>query len=210
MPNKRPAKTRKSTIRETNTRHIIAVAESLFAEKGYNGTTTLEISERAGLPKANVHYYFQTKEELYRVVLMDILNAWMDDAKIFETSDNPQEVLTTYIQQKMQHSFDRPNGAKVWALENIQGGPVMGKEIKKALIAWDKQVTQKIQTWIDNGLIKAISPQSLLNIIWASTQYYADYSYQIKVLNNGKLLNKTQEEDAINDITQLILKGTLN
>ncbi len=202
-------KTRKSHIREANTRQIIQAAEALFAEKGFNGTSTQEIADKAGLPKANVHYYFKTKRDLYMVVLQDILDAWMHDADIFQTSSDPEEVFRQYIQAKMQHSFSRPKGSKVWAMEIIQGGPVMGKEIQKALVSWDKLVKQKIQSWIDEDLIQAVNPQSLLNMIWSSTQYYADYDYQIRALNGNKKLSMAQRQQATDDVTQMILNGIM-
>ncbi len=202
-------KTRKSHIREANTRQIIQAAEALFSEKGFNGTSTQEIADKAGLPKANVHYYFKTKRDLYMVVLQDILDAWMHDADIFQTSSDPEEVFRQYIQAKMQHSFSRPKGSKVWAMEIIQGGPVMGKEIQKALVSWDKLVKQKIQSWIDEDLIQAVNPQSLLNMIWSSTQYYADYDYQIRALNGNKKLSMAQRQQATDDVTQMILNGIM-
>ncbi|MBU3071378.1 TetR/AcrR family transcriptional regulator [Aestuariicella sp. G3-2] len=210
MPNpKTPSKARKSDIREANTRQIIAAAEALFAEKGFNGTSTQEIADKAGLPKANVHYYFKTKQDLYAVLLKDILDAWMQDARFFQISDEPEEVLRQYIQAKMEHSFSRPKGSKVWAMEIIQGGPILGKEIKKALVTWDETVTQKIQSWIDRGKIYPVQPQSLLNMIWSSTQYYADYDYQVKALNGNKQLSAAQKKQAVEDVTRLILNGIL-
>ena len=35
---------------------------------------------RAGVPKANIHYYFPTKEALYRAVVERVLTAWLDAA----------------------------------------------------------------------------------------------------------------------------------
>lgn len=210
MPSKnKPTTTRKSGIREANTRQIIAAAEALFSEKGFNGTSTQEIADKAGLPKANVHYYFKTKEDLYTVVLRDVLEGWMQDAEIFSRSSDPEEVLRTYIRAKMEHSFTRPKGSKMWAMEIIQGGPVMGKEIRKALLTWDDTVLQRIRSWIDEGRIQTVSPQSLLNMIWATTQYYADYDYQIRVLNGNRRLTKEQQEEAIEDVTRLVLNGVL-
>lgn len=210
MPSKKtPSRAKKSDIRAANTRQIIAAAEALFAEKGFNGTSTQEIADKVGLPKANVHYYFKTKQDLYTVVLKDILDAWMQDASIFEISDDPEEVFRHYIKAKMEHSFTRPKGSKVWAMEIIQGGPILGKEIKKALVTWDKTVTQKIQSWVDRGKIHSVHPQSLLNMIWSSTQYYADYDYQIKALNGNRRLTAEQKNQAVEDITQLILNGVL-
>ena len=35
------------------------------------------IAEAAGLPKANLHYYFGSKQELYRTALARILEDWL-------------------------------------------------------------------------------------------------------------------------------------
>ena len=44
-------------------------ATEIFARKGFDGTRIAEIAERSGLPKANVYYYFTSKEEIYTAVL---------------------------------------------------------------------------------------------------------------------------------------------
>ena len=43
-------------------RRILEAAESVFAEAGFNGATTAEIARRAAIPKANLHYYFNTRK----------------------------------------------------------------------------------------------------------------------------------------------------
>ena len=198
---------RKAQLRESNTRKIIEHAEALFAEKGFNGTSTQDIADSAGLPKSNIHYYFNTKQDLYSAVLKDILSEWMHDADVFEQSDDPESVLRAYIRKKMEHSFTRPNGSKVWAMEIIQGGPVFGDEIESMLIIWDKKIVQCLQKWIDEGKIRNIAPQTLLNMIWATTQHYADFEYQIVTLNNGKKLNAKQRKTAIDNVSNIIIAG---
>ncbi|MCH8277638.1 MAG: helix-turn-helix transcriptional regulator, partial [Proteobacteria bacterium] len=59
---------RKIEIRAANQALILAAAEKIFALNGFKGTTTGDIAREAGLPKANVHYYFKTKSDLYREV----------------------------------------------------------------------------------------------------------------------------------------------
>jgi AcrR family transcriptional regulator len=54
---------------------ILAAAEELFAERGFDATPTSRIAERAGVPKGLVHYYFTRKPDLLsalveRVVLL--------------------------------------------------------------------------------------------------------------------------------------------
>ena len=48
---------------------IARVAVSLFSNKGFQGTTTREIAQAAGVSEAMVFRHFATKEELYAVIL---------------------------------------------------------------------------------------------------------------------------------------------
>ena len=61
-------------------------AEEDFAESGFRGATTGMIADRAGIPKANLHYYFPTKEALYRRVVEHIFNIWLEAAASSATS----------------------------------------------------------------------------------------------------------------------------
>ncbi len=48
---------------------LIKVATSLFAEKGYAGTSVREIVELAGVTKPVLYYYFKNKEGLFLAIL---------------------------------------------------------------------------------------------------------------------------------------------
>jgi AcrR family transcriptional regulator len=48
---------------------LIRVATSLFAEKGYAGTSVREIVERAGVTKPVLYYYFKSKEGIFFAAL---------------------------------------------------------------------------------------------------------------------------------------------
>lgn len=49
---------------------IIDAAEMLFAQQGYEGTTTRAIALKAGVPLGLMSYYFGTKGDLYSEVIM--------------------------------------------------------------------------------------------------------------------------------------------
>lgn len=46
-------------------KRILWVAERLFLEKGFNGTSTTEIAKVVGCNQTLIHYYFRTKEKLF-------------------------------------------------------------------------------------------------------------------------------------------------
>ena len=49
---------------------IIDAAEMLFAQQGFEGTTTRAIALKAGVPLGLMSYYFGTKGDLYSEVIM--------------------------------------------------------------------------------------------------------------------------------------------
>ncbi len=57
-----------SSTTDTKTQ-IINVAERLFAELGFAGTTLRNVVREAGVNLAAVHYHFGSKEELFRAVV---------------------------------------------------------------------------------------------------------------------------------------------
>lgn len=54
-------------------RCIIRAAEDLFIEKGVEQTTVADIIERTGLARGTFYNYFQRKEEIWRYLLMKVL-----------------------------------------------------------------------------------------------------------------------------------------
>lgn len=62
----------KDKSRETETQ-VLDAAEQVFAKVGFYGATTQEIAAASGVTKAMIHYYFDSKEKLYRAVLDRIL-----------------------------------------------------------------------------------------------------------------------------------------
>lgn len=197
----------KAAIREENERVILTAAEEVFAEYGFAGATTSRIAERAGIPKANLHYYFPTKESLYRRVIDNIFTVWLEAAGSFDDCDDPVEALTRYIHTKMDISRSRPMGSKVWANEIIQRAPIIQDYLETTLREWTASRVAVIERWIAAGKIAPIEPRYLLYMIWATTQHYADFSHQIATLNGGSELSEEQFAEAKRTVTEVILRG---
>lgn len=197
----------KIEIRRRNVEKILLAAEKVFAEKGYGGTAMGDIAEEAELPRSNLHYYFSTKDDLYRAVLLDLLEVWKQDAQCFELFDDPRVVLSSYIRAKMNHSRIRPCGSKVWANEIIHGAPMLGATLDESLYVWAKMKEAKVRQWVEAKRILPVDPSALLYMIWASTQHYADFSHQVGVLNDHQPLSDVQFERSVQTVTAVILRG---
>ncbi len=198
---------RRGKIRIEKERLILNAAEEIFARFGFKGATTARIAELAGVSKASLHYYFPTKESLYRRVLEDLCQAWMDAAAAFDEYDDPRKALPTYIKAKMELSRSRPYGSKVWANEIIHGAPILRGYLSGTLKPWFERHVARIDTWVARGDIDPVDPHALLFMIWATTQHYADFSEQIRVLSGPSSLTRKRLEDRGQQVADIILKG---
>ena len=198
---------RRTDIRRENERLILDAAEKVFAEAGFGGATMQLIADMAGLPKANLHYYFPTKEALYRRVVQNIFEIWLDAASSFDAAAGPVEGIGAYIEAKMDISRRHPHGSKVWAAEVMHGAPVIQDYLETTLRQWTEGRMSVIQRWIDEGKMAPIDPRHLLYMLWATTQHYADFGHQIETLNAGQPLTDRQWREATDSVKQIILRG---
>ncbi len=197
----------KREIRQENERLILEAAEKTFAEAGFGGATMQLIADVAGLPKANLHYYFPTKEALYRRVVQDIFQVWLQAADVFDAADGPEEGLGAYIDAKMEISRRHPAGSKVWASEVMHRAPVIQDYLETTLKEWTTGRMAVIQRWIDEGKMDQVNPRHLLYMLWATTQHYADFGHQIETLNDGEPFTDDDWAEAKASVKQIILAG---
>jgi TetR/AcrR family transcriptional regulator len=209
-PPPRPADKRPQNRQETRAAHeraILAAAESVFAEAGFGGATMQLIADVAELPKANLHYYFATKEDLYRHVVQNIFQIWLHAADSFDSAPDPATGIGAYIDAKMEISRHHPNGSKVWASEVMHGAPVIQDYLEGTLRDWTDGRIAVIQRWIDAGQMAPICPRHLLYMLWATTQHYADFGHQVETLNGGRRLSQAGWQKAKDTVKQIILRG---
>ncbi len=202
-----PKATSKKMRRQEAEALILAAAEKVFAEAGFGGATMQLIADVAGLPKANLHYYFPTKELLYRQVVQRIFQIWLQAADIFDQAEGPEEGIGAYIDAKMEISRRHADGSKVWASEVMHGAPVIQDYLETTLTEWTNGRIEVIERWITEGRMAAIDPRHLLYMLWATTQHYADFGHQIETLNGGAPLDDVQWEDAKFNIKTIIVRG---
>ncbi|MBO9467447.1 HTH-type transcriptional regulator RutR [Pelagimonas phthalicica] len=202
-----PATSGSKNRRQEKEKQILLAAEKVFAEAGFGGATMQLIADVSGLPKANIHYYFQTKEDLYRQVVSNIFDIWLQAAQAFDESSGPAEGIGGYIDAKMEISRKHPMGSKVWASEVMHGAPVIQDYLEEVLVSWTEGRMKVIQRWIDQGQMEPVDPRHLLYMIWATTQHYADFQHQIATLNGGEPLNDADWQNAKTSVREIILRG---
>lgn len=198
-------KKRRSRIRERNEEAILKAAEITFARRGFGAATTAEIAKTAGIPKANLHYYFNTKEDLYTRVLENILTTWLRAAEDFDEDHEPREALETYIRTKVDLSRTRPEASKIFAKEIISGAPFLKKHLIDDINPWMQKKKQIIQSWINEGKMGPVDVEHMFFLIWSMTQTYADFSTQMEIVLQKEKLDETDYEKAADMVVSMVL-----
>jgi TetR/AcrR family transcriptional regulator len=194
-------------IRTLNRARILQAAEQVFAEQGYRGATTAAIARRAGLPKANLHYYFGTKEALYRAVLEGVLDLWLGELDAITADQDPGEALSRYIHAKVMYSKTRPHASRVFANEVIRGARAIKGFLGADLVARIAEKATVLEAWAAAGKMERVDPVHLFSIIWAASQHYADFEAQVTALKGRATLSDKDYQAAAETITRFVLRG---
>ena len=193
--------------RLANEARILKAAEEVFATSGFSGARTAAIAQRAGVPKANLHYYFGTKEALYRRLLENLLEVWLGMGDSIRPEADPAQAFAAYIAAKVEHSRRRPYASKVFANELLHGAPQLRAYFRHALRRWVAAKAKVIEGWVAAGRMAPIETRHLFFVIWAMTQTYADFDVQVAAVLGRKRLAARDYQAATAVITRLVLRG---
>ena len=188
-------------------RTILDAAIEEFSRLGYKATSMQVIANRAGIPKANVHYYFKNKENLYREVLNHIIEVWNISFDEIQNDEEPAVALDRMIRAKVRLSYTHANASRLFANEIIHGAEHLGDYLKQDVRQWVRDKSRIIQAWIDAGKMDPVDPVHLIFLIWSSTQHYADFETQVLTILNRAEYETEMIDDIADFLSQVILKG---
>ncbi len=194
-------------IRAHNQAIILSAAEEEFVLQSYRGATMQGIADRAGLPKANIHYYFKNKRNLYKVVLRSIIEEWNTGLVTMTVDSDPKTVIEKFVRTKLHQAFAHPNRHKLFAVEVIGGAPHLHDFMSTTMKEWALDKAQVMTTWHEQGKIGIADPLQLLILIWATTQRYAEFETEIIGLLQKDAYDKEDEARAADFLVPFILRG---
>jgi len=99
------------TEQEKSTEEVIFdAAQKVFIEKGFNGARMEEIAKEASINKALLHYYYRTKEKLFKAIFERVFRSFIPQITVFLESDLPlfskiEMFVNKYIDFIMKNPF---------------------------------------------------------------------------------------------------------
>ena len=198
-----------TSIRQRNQRLILAAASEEFAAKGFDATQTRDIALRAGVPKANLYYYFQSKENLYAKVLLGFVEPLLEASAVLRESDDPVVGLQAYIAARIRIAREHPHIAKVFSGELLLGGRQLPEECRDLLYAEAQRNVECLRSWIERGLLAPVDPEHLMLFIWSATRTYTNLGWQMAHITGQQVPQDGDYQNAAATITRLVLGGVV-
>jgi TetR/AcrR family transcriptional regulator len=169
MPSTEPKPVRRRSSGLRTRAEIVAAAERLFSERGFEGTRLEDIAADVGIRRAAIFYYFRDKQELYAAVHDEVFRAW---GEILPSGGSAVERLEASLIGWIDFVAQRPTVARLILREaaNARPGKVSTFERAAAAADWLRAV-------IDEGIAAGeleplIEPQRFLSLMGSITLFH--------------------------------------
>jgi len=137
---------------------ILNAAKLVFQEKGMAGARMQEIADKAGINKALLHYYFRSKEKLFRKIFEEIVQKFLTPIISEMNSEKPLEVkIWTFAESYMNMLTANPH-IPLFMMHELHSNPKALQEIAHKNISLNGALLQKqINEEVAKGNFKPIS-----------------------------------------------------
>ena len=158
------------TEKEKNTEEIIFdAAHEVFVEKGFDGARMQEIAEKAGINKALLHYYYRTKEKLFKTIFERVFNNFIPKIVGFMESDIPLfEKIELFVHSYLDFILRNPYVPN-FIINEINRNPDNVVEMLGGVITKNdafEKFSSLVKKEIEKGVIRPIEPiQLLVNMV---------------------------------------------
>lgn len=135
---------------ETRREEILAAAIRLFAERGFDGTSTREIAREAGAKHSLLFYHFNSKAGLYLAAVLNQLEQLSANIEAaLATAHDPMSRLRAYVEVYYDCFTTREPGLGVCLRELSGLAPDLARQIADA---HNHQSTGKLEEIIADGI----------------------------------------------------------
>jgi AcrR family transcriptional regulator len=147
---------------------ILAVAEELYAEHGFHGTSMRDVAAAAKLPLASTIYHFARKEKLYRAVLEGIAAELMGE---LESAIGPARIKGDLVERfvapvdELAHALVRwsaqyPGRVRLLLRELLDNPTRVVKAAKVPLGPFLERAAAMIASGVKAGVLEPRTPET--------------------------------------------------
>jgi Transcriptional regulator len=186
---------------------ILEAAVRIFAEHGFNGTTTKQIALAAGISEASLFQHFKTKAELYAAILecksrRVYDGVWLDEIRAYIEKNEDEKVFRAIAGKIYEHCQSNPNFIRLMlytALEKHENAQPFRRRMLYPLF---ELLRNYIEKRIREGAFQECSAEAAAFAFISTQVYYA----MGNTLFQSRMIS-IDEEEAVSGFVKLSLDG---
>jgi AcrR family transcriptional regulator len=176
------------------TRHnIIKAAISLFAERGYDGTSIRAIVSKARVNQAAINYHFKGKEGLYLEVLKVAFEGYLrlDNFDPERLKDMPrEEALRRFVHQQLRPLLARDQMSRyirIFAWENVRPSRVLTNFASTGAMPFLASATELVRRFLpadtsdQDAMCAAVSLMGQCSVFVRNRDQFAKPPFNLKI-----------------------------
>ena len=133
----------------------IRSAATVFAEKGFHGSSTRDIAEQMGIKQGSLYYYFKSKEEALGEVCLFGIEDYVDHMKVIAASDQSFESkLMATITSHLSSYRERNEALKVYNDERFYLPEEKRKNLKSLGSGYRQLLEEIFEEGIRSGALR--------------------------------------------------------
>lgn len=189
---------------ETRTR-ILKAAERLFAHHGYDGTTTRDLAQAAGVAEGTLFRYFESK----KAILVEVAtHGWVEllTDLLTELSEmGSYKAVAQVMRRRMLHLHENADMLRVCFME-AQFHPELRDRIQTEVINKMTDVAEAFfQTAMERGIYRPINPKIVARVFLGM--------FAVAGFSDGTIMEPTASPQAMQEMAEgladIFLNGVL-
>jgi TetR/AcrR family transcriptional regulator len=189
---------------------ILAAAESLFAELGFDAVSMSEIAERAGVSKANIFHHFKTKKDLYIEVVRSACRDASQHLDNLGSEDAPlAERLAGFAGAHLASLLERGAVTRLILRELLGDNPHQGKELAERVYG-DKfaRFVAILKAGQAAGELRAdIDPAAVATALIGANVFYFEAQAVLRHFPDVRFAEQPERYSAL--LADILLRGIL-
>ena len=194
---------------ERSRQDILAAALSEFAEHGLGGARMDRISERAGLNKRLIYYYFESKEGLFLAVLERAYEGIRgEEQQLNLTQTEPIEAIRRLIAFTWNYYIAHPEFLSLLNSENLHRARHLkqSSKVKTLHSPLVRTLADVLERGVKQGLFRAgVDPVQLYISIAGLSYFYLGNNHTLSTIFDRELLGVKAQVERLSHTTDLIL-----
>lgn len=187
-------------------KQILEVATDLFARNGFDGITTRQIADAAGVTEAIVFRHFATKDDLYWEVLS--LKSAPDEVKKqleekLASDVEPFEMFTDIARHVLNRNLSDPAKSRLLLFSGLENHRLSQRFFKTYMSEWYELLAGYIRRQIANGRFRDVDPvlaaRGFIGMIF--------HHYLVQEIFGGSRYQSYDVENVVQTMASLWLRG---